>query len=223
MEGKIHRWLSSVNALPGGLPVRDVMTNHRPEPKEHPGIVVVGDYLFDLDAERPARLLRCRHRHHSDRDDAAAPRPRAAGRAHRPTRSTAAISRIIAASAPTAKSGASSPIPAYLTDLIKIVWNRAKGYKLLVAGSASGELVGALRERGIDAWGIENNQRDPRQDAEGAEEVQQARLHRRHAVQGRRVRFRVRDQPVPSSPKSRCRGRCANSTAWSRPAWCSGR
>jgi SAM-dependent methyltransferase len=26
-----------------------------------------------------------------------------------------------------------------------------------VAGSASGELVGALRERGIDAWGIENN------------------------------------------------------------------
>jgi SAM-dependent methyltransferase len=47
--------------------------------------------------------------------------------------------------------------PAYLTDLIKIVWNRARGYKLLVAGSASGELVGALRERGIDAWGIENN------------------------------------------------------------------
>src|ERR1700742_3332578 len=47
MEGKIHRWLSSVNALPGGLPARDVMTNHRPEPKQHPGIVVVGDYLFD--------------------------------------------------------------------------------------------------------------------------------------------------------------------------------
>ena len=47
MEGKIHRWLSSVNALPGGLPARDVMTNHRPEPKEHPGLVVVGDYLFD--------------------------------------------------------------------------------------------------------------------------------------------------------------------------------
>jgi SAM-dependent methyltransferase len=47
--------------------------------------------------------------------------------------------------------------PAYLTDLVRIVWNRAKGYKLLVAGSASGELVGALRDRGIDAWGIENN------------------------------------------------------------------
>jgi SAM-dependent methyltransferase len=47
--------------------------------------------------------------------------------------------------------------PAFLTDLIRIVWNRAKGYKLLIAGSASGELVGALRARGIDAWGVENN------------------------------------------------------------------
>ena len=47
--------------------------------------------------------------------------------------------------------------PAYLTDLIRIVWGRAKGYKLLIAGSASGELVGALRDRGIDAWGVENN------------------------------------------------------------------
>ena len=47
MEGKIHRWLSSVNALPGGMPARDVMTNHRPEPKQHPGLVVVGDYLFN--------------------------------------------------------------------------------------------------------------------------------------------------------------------------------
>src|SRR5712672_1739077 len=47
--------------------------------------------------------------------------------------------------------------PDYLTELVRIVWGRTKGYKLLVAGSASGELVGALRERGIDAWGIENN------------------------------------------------------------------
>ena len=55
--------------------------------------------------------------------------------------------------------------PDYLTELIRNVWSKpkvdakdhTKGYKLLVAGAASGELVGALRERGIDAWGIENN------------------------------------------------------------------
>jgi len=47
--------------------------------------------------------------------------------------------------------------PDYLMELMRIVWGRAKGSKLLVAGSASGELVGALRERGIEAWGVENN------------------------------------------------------------------
>jgi len=47
--------------------------------------------------------------------------------------------------------------PDYLMKLISIVWGKSKGYKLLVAGSASAELVGALRERGVDAFGIENN------------------------------------------------------------------
>ena len=55
------------------------MTNHRPEPKQHPGIVVVGDYLFDstlnglLDSSDAATDI-VRHR-----DDAAAPRQGAAG------------------------------------------------------------------------------------------------------------------------------------------------
>lgn len=47
IEGKVHRWLASVNALPGGTPVREIRTNHLPEPKEHPGIFTVGDYVFD--------------------------------------------------------------------------------------------------------------------------------------------------------------------------------
>ena len=77
IEGKIHRWLSSVNALPGGLPARDVMTNHRPEPKAASGPGRGRRLSVRLDAERPAQFLRCRHRHHRHRDDAAAPRPRA--------------------------------------------------------------------------------------------------------------------------------------------------
>jgi len=47
--------------------------------------------------------------------------------------------------------------PDYLVDLIELMWQAKPPYRLLVAGSASGELVGALRERGIDAWGVENN------------------------------------------------------------------
>jgi SAM-dependent methyltransferase len=153
LEGKIHRWLSSVNALPGGMPARDVMTNHRPDPKQHPGLVVVGDYLFDstlnglLDSSDAAtdiivtemmKLRRARSMGGSDRiDQGYFENYRGLG--------------------PYREVWNRFTDPAYLTDLIKIVWNRTKGYKLLVAGSASGELVAALRDRGIDAWGIENN------------------------------------------------------------------
>jgi protoporphyrinogen oxidase/SAM-dependent methyltransferase len=160
LEGKIHRWLSSVNALPGGLPARDVMTNHRPEPKQHPGIVLVGDYLFDstlnglLDSSDAAtdiiltemmRLRRAR-----GKDD---------GQAGRPLSDK--IDRDYFDSyrglGPYHEVWQQFTDPDYLSELIRIVWNKAKGTRLLVAGSASGELVGALRDRGIDAWGIENN------------------------------------------------------------------
>jgi len=153
LEGKIHRWLSSVNALPGGLPARDVMTNHRPDPRQHPGLVLVGDYLFDstlnglLDSSDAAtdiiltetmRLRRARGNPSSDKIDRDYfERYRGLG--------------------PYREVWKEFTDPDYLVNLIRIAWNRTKGYKLLVAGSASGELVGALRERGIDAWGIENN------------------------------------------------------------------
>ncbi len=155
VEGKIHRWLSSVNAIPGGLPVRDVATNHRPEPKEHPGIVLVGDYLFDstlnglLDSSDAAtdivvtETMRLRHARNN------------AGKG------TGKIDRAYFDNyrgvGPYSEVWDRFTSPQHLTDLIKTVWNKTGNYKLLVAGSASGELVGALRERGIDARGIENN------------------------------------------------------------------
>jgi len=157
MEGKIHRWLSSVNAIPGGLPVRDVMTNHRPEPKDHPGIVVVGDYLFDstlnglLDSSDAAtdiiltEMMRLRRERTQEEGEPVSDK----------------IDRDYFENyrglGPYSEAWSHFTDPDYLTKLIGIVWGKAKGAKLLVAGSASGELVGALRDRGIDAFGIENN------------------------------------------------------------------
>ncbi|MBB5048948.1 protoporphyrinogen oxidase/SAM-dependent methyltransferase [Rhodopseudomonas rhenobacensis] len=157
MEGKIHRWMSSVNAIPGGLPTRDVMTNHRPEPKNHPGLVVVGDYLFDstlnglFDSSDAAtdiiltemiKLRRVRSQQEGkpvsdkiDRD----------------------YFKTYRGLGPYRDVWSQFTNPDYLLELIKIVWDPAPGARMLVAGSASGELVGALRERGIDAHGIENN------------------------------------------------------------------
>jgi SAM-dependent methyltransferase len=147
------------------MPARDVMTNHRPDPKQHPGLVVVGDYLFDstlnglLDSSDAAtdiiltEMMKLRHA-----------RGEGADTSGKPASDKPASDKIdrdyfenYRGLGPYSEVWSRFTDPAYLMDMIKIVWNRAKGYRLLVAGSASGELVGALRDRGIDAWGIENN------------------------------------------------------------------
>jgi len=155
VEGKIHRWLSSVNAVPGGVPVRDVATNHRPEPKQHPGLVLVGDYLFDstlnglLDSSDAAtdivvtETMRLRHARDKGGEKASG--------------IDASYFRNYRGTGPYRDVWQQFSDPAYLRDVIGLLWNKTRDYRLLVAGSASGELVGALRAFGIDAWGIENN------------------------------------------------------------------
>src|SRR6201747_1112149 len=131
MEGKTHRWLSSVNAIPGGLPARDVMTNHRPEPKQHPGLVVVGDYLFDstlnglLDSSDAAtdiiltEMMRLRREQEEG------------------TPASDKIDRDYFENyrglGPYSEAWKHFTDPDYLTKLIGIVWGKAKGVKLLVA------------------------------------------------------------------------------------------
>src|SRR5262249_23970936 len=47
LEGRVHRWVGTVNGLPAGRPAREPDSRHVPEPVEHPWLFVVGDYLFD--------------------------------------------------------------------------------------------------------------------------------------------------------------------------------
>lgn len=47
LEGRVHRWLGAVNALPGGRTSLPVAQRHCPEPLDHEGLFVVGDYLYD--------------------------------------------------------------------------------------------------------------------------------------------------------------------------------
>ncbi len=156
IEAKVHRWLSSVNAVPGGLPARDVITNHRPEPVEHPGLVVVGDYLFDTtlnglldssDAATDIILTETMKLRHARGEGGHA----ASGKIDRD------YFQNYRGLGPYHEVWSRFSDPDYLMELVRIVWGRAKGYKILIAGSASGELVGALRDRGLDAWGIESN------------------------------------------------------------------
>lgn len=46
LEGRVYRWVGTVNALPGGNPIHDLETRHSPS-ADDPNLFVVGDYLFD--------------------------------------------------------------------------------------------------------------------------------------------------------------------------------
>ncbi len=46
LEGRVHRWVGTVNALPGGNPIHDLKTRHSPSAAD-PNLFVAGDYLFD--------------------------------------------------------------------------------------------------------------------------------------------------------------------------------
>jgi protoporphyrinogen oxidase len=47
LEAQVDRYVGSLNAQPGGWPAEELRGEHQPEPKEHPGLFIVGDYLFD--------------------------------------------------------------------------------------------------------------------------------------------------------------------------------
>lgn len=47
MEARVHRWCAGLSGQPGGLPVRDPQLTHQPDADRLPGLLMVGDYLFD--------------------------------------------------------------------------------------------------------------------------------------------------------------------------------
>lgn len=47
LEGHVHRWIEAVSAMPGGEQATRLDLRHQPDPIEHPGLFLVGDYLFD--------------------------------------------------------------------------------------------------------------------------------------------------------------------------------
>src|SRR5262249_7195601 len=138
---------------------------HVPEPKEHPGLIVVGDYLFDssingvLDSGDIATDLMLKY----------------LGQHTSHLTLTSSMTSITARNHKTGgglkKSyfdyydGKQSYKKAfkqyfdvkYMTDFIHVVWGVSPPYRLLDAGSANGLTLQALAKVGIDAWGIENN------------------------------------------------------------------
>ena len=150
LDRRIHRWMASVNAIPGGLPVRTRAPNHQPDPKNLPGLIMVGDYMFDatlngvLDSADAgtdiivAELLKKRQA--LRRDEAGSI---AAAHWKRADSTQAALSHFFPAD--------------LIAAMVSLTWNLPKSVKILHIGSVSGALVSALRTQGYDVTGIEFN------------------------------------------------------------------
>jgi monoamine oxidase len=145
VDRRIHRWMASVNAIPGGHPIRTRHVNHRPNPDLLPGVMVVGDFMFDATLNGAL-----------DSADAATDvvlseilvRRQAARRAL----------SITTRSAPDTEKVRDRFFGGrFLADMLDIAWELKPGATVLIAGSAAGATVGALRNLGYDARGVESD------------------------------------------------------------------
>ncbi|QJP12775.1 NAD(P)-binding protein [Starkeya sp. ORNL1] len=146
VDSRVHRWMASVNAIPGGYPVRSPYQNHRPTAEQLPGLITVGDYLFDatlngvLDSADAA----------TDILVAEILGKRQAYRKERIGGTTISHWFIGDDEEQGAIFNAS-----YLAELLELVWGVRPGARILNIGSGRGRLVAGLRALGFDAIGIE--------------------------------------------------------------------
>jgi len=139
-DRRIHRWMASVSAIPGGLPVRHRDVNHRIDAEGLPGVVMVGDYIFDAtlngafdsaDVATDILVSQILARRHASSAKAAA--------------EVASVEEALERLCPAD----------LLSDMLTTAWGLKKGSKILHVGSGSGRLVRSLRALGYDTVGVE--------------------------------------------------------------------
>jgi monoamine oxidase len=149
VDCRIHRWMASVNAIPGGYPARRRSEAHRPDAAHDPRVFVVGDYMFDSTLNGVL-----------DSADSATDLILADLLATRRTRQLKTAGVIGTCRWPL---GFNEEIlrlyfgADFLADLLKVSYRLTPGARVLHVGSGSGRVVGALRALGFDAYGVEPN------------------------------------------------------------------
>ena len=195
LDRRVHRWMASVSAIPGGLPARPRAINHRPDPIHTPGLIMVGDYMFDatingvMDSAEVGTdiiLSDVLERRRALRQRRAMPVELAA---HALNEALERLEDLMSVQA--------------IRDILKATWGLERGAKLLHVGSGAGHMVSALRALGFDATGAEFSRefepRDP-----GRDRAAQLLLRfRPPAVRERAVRRRDRDGALPNGAEGR--------------------
>jgi monoamine oxidase/SAM-dependent methyltransferase len=145
VDRRINRWMATVNAVPGGLPERSREVNHQPDPVQLPGLLAVGDYMFDatlngvLDSADTATDLILAD---------------VVSRRH-------ALLRARSGAPYVGHVGADNDLlrnvfdGSLLADLLSISYGVRRGAKILSVGVDSAAMVAALRDAGFEAWGVD--------------------------------------------------------------------
>jgi SAM-dependent methyltransferase len=164
LEGRVHRWVGTINALPGGHPVRETRVRHVPDPRRHPGLYVVGDYLFDstlngvydsADFVTDLILTELRKRKYAvpamDGHSFPAVQKPVCGELDKDYHDQ------YDGHCSYEESFEEYFCERYTIDLIRTAWGWSPPYTLLDCGSASGQTLEAFARVGVEAWGVENS------------------------------------------------------------------
>jgi monoamine oxidase len=145
-ECKVHRWMASVNAIPGGSPVRDRGVNHQPLSEQMPGVFIVGDYLFDstlngvLDsADTATDIIVAKVLERRRQQTSSVQQKKVLGNAAK-THQQTSFDRYFEAK--------------FTKDILELVWGLQPSSRILLAGSRAGGLLASYREAGLDAYSV---------------------------------------------------------------------
>jgi monoamine oxidase len=162
LEGRVDRWAGAVTAHPVGRLIKGPKARHLPEPLEHPGLIFVGDYLFDstingvLDSVDIATDIVVSHLRKSKRRSDITTLI-ASAHIDQPNRLRKSYYKYYDGKRNYNRSFEEYFDAKYIVKLISLVWGVTPPYRLLDAGSASGLTIDIFAEEGINSWGIENN------------------------------------------------------------------
>lgn len=151
VDRRIHRWMATVNAIPGGVPQRSRFEDHQPDRTRLPGLFTVGDYMFDatlngvLDSADTATDMIL-----SDllfRRRALAQQQTGPG-----AFDGASLGGVAAGDNELIRTPFEAPL---LADLMATAYGVRRGAKTLCVGAGAAATAAALRGLGFEAWSID--------------------------------------------------------------------
>ncbi|MBM4192404.1 MAG: methyltransferase domain-containing protein [Gammaproteobacteria bacterium] len=170
LEVKVHHWAAAVSGLPGGNPVHDLRTKHQPTRGRFPSVYLCGDYLADttvngaLDSADFATdlILTELRRGRYGTDGTKVLDALRADFGYEAAEKESTLSDDYhdeyAVGMSYERSFREYFDEHYTCDLIETIWGLKPPYRLLDCGSASGLTLACFAKKGVEAWGIENNE-----------------------------------------------------------------